>query len=333
MTATAGNIQSLGEQIRQGDRRALARAITLLESSLDPHRGEAEALLASVLPATGRSFRVGVTGVPGVGKSTFIEALGWRLAESGHRLAVLTIDPSSTISGGAVLGDKTRMEKLSGHPGVFVRPSPTSGNAGGVARRTRESILVCEAAGFDVIMVETVGVGQSELRVAGMTDFFVLLLLPASGDELQGIKRGVMELADLILVNKADGDLATAARHTVSDYQQAIGLIQPRSPGWKAPVLAMSALQDDGLDQVLETICDFQSEDRESGLIRQRRAEQGREWLHQEVHDELMDLCQRQPDFAERFRRLEAEVCAGRLAATVAARELVTGMTCSEGSS
>ena len=195
MTATAGNIQSLGEQIRQGDRRALARAITLLESSLDPHRGEAEALLANVLPATGRSFRVGVTGVPGVGKSTFIEALGWRLAESGHRLAVLTIDPSSTISGGAVLGDKTRMEKLSGHPGVFVRPSPTSGNAGGVARRTRESILVCEAAGFDVIMVETVGVGQSELRVAGMTDFFVLLLLPASGDELQGIKRGVMAVS------------------------------------------------------------------------------------------------------------------------------------------
>ncbi|MCS5563225.1 MAG: hypothetical protein NZ728_03180, partial [Oleiphilaceae bacterium] len=173
-----GIVRKLGEQIRQGERRSLARAITLLESTLDPHRGEAEALLADVLPAAGRSFRLGITGVPGVGKSTFIEALGCRLAESGHRLAVLTIDPSSVISGGAVLGDKTRMEKLSSLPGVFVRPSPTAGSSGGVARRTRESILLCEAAGYDIIMVETVGVGQSELRVAGMTDFFVLLLLP-----------------------------------------------------------------------------------------------------------------------------------------------------------
>tara|TARA_B100001079_G_C16356641_1_gene490876 strand:- start:164 stop:1159 length:996 start_codon:yes stop_codon:yes gene_type:complete len=322
-----GIVRKLGERIRQGERRSLARAITLLESTLDPHRGEAEALLADVLPAAGRSIRLGITGVPGVGKSTFIEALGYRLAESGHRLAVLTIDPSSVISGGAVLGDKTRMGKLSSHSGVFIRPSPTGGSSGGVARRTRESILLCEAAGYDIIMVETVGVGQSELRVAGMTDFFILLLLPASGDELQGIKRGVMELADLILVNKADGDLDTVARRTVSDYQQAVGLIQPRTPGWKAPVLAVSALQDEGLGKVLETIHRFQAQDRESGLIEQRRSEQGREWLRQEVHDGLMDLCNREPEFVQLFRQFETEVCAGRLAATVAARKLVSDIT------
>ena len=220
-----------------GDRRALARAITLVESTRADHRAEAEALLAEVLPHTGDAIRVGISGAPGAGKSTFIEALGLHLVAHGHRVAVLAVDPSSTRSGGSILGDKTRMEQLTRSPHAFVRPSPTGGTLGGVARRTREAMLLCEAAGFDVVLVETVGVGQSEVKVAAMVDLFLVLVAPGGGDELQGLKRGIMELADLVVVNKADGDLAAAAAHTAADYAAALHLVRPRIAGWTPRVL------------------------------------------------------------------------------------------------
>ena len=235
-------MSELAEQVVDGDRRALARAITLVESTRADHRAEAEALLAEVLPHVGNSVRVGISGAPGAGKSTFIEALGGYLVEQTHRVAVLAVDPSSTRSGGSILGDKTRMEQLTRSPLAFVRPSPTGGTLGGVARRTREALLLCEAAGFDVVLVETVGVGQSEVKVAAMVDLFLVLVAPGGGDELQGLKRGIMELADLVVVNKADGDLAATAAHTAADYAAALHLVRPRIAGWDPRVLTCSAL-------------------------------------------------------------------------------------------
>lgn len=316
-------LPELTARIRSGDRRVLARSITLLESTLEPHRDQAESLLTALLPYTGASFRIGITGAPGVGKSTFIEALGLRAINAGHRVAVLTVDPTSVVSGGSILGDKTRMEKLSSHLAAFVRPSPSGSSSGGVARRTRESIFLCEAAGYDYVIVETIGVGQSELRVAAMTDFFLLLILPAAGDELQGIKRGVMELADLILVNKADGELQSAARRTVSEYSQAVRLIQRRVRDWQVPVKAVSVLMNQGVSEVLDILEQFRVQGVENGLIEQHRVKQSREWLWQEVRDGLVDLCNRNPAIAARLRALESEVTAGRVAATVAARKLV----------
>ena len=320
---TDAELDKLKDGIRARDRRALARSITLLESTRSSHRDQAESLLTALLPDVGKSFRIGITGVPGVGKSTFIEMLGLKAIEAGHRVAVLTVDPTSVVSGGSILGDKTRMEKLSSHANAFVRPSPSGGSPGGVARRTRESIYLCEAAGYDYVIVETVGVGQSELRVAQMTDFFLLLILPASGDELQGIKRGVMELADLILVNKADDDLQNAARRTVSSYTQAVRLMQPRVGGWQVPVLAVSALRDQGISETLDILDKFQIQYMESGLTEEYRAEQSRHWLRQEVSDGLIDLCQQDPVIAARLKTLENGVKAGRVVATVAARQLV----------
>jgi LAO/AO transport system kinase len=234
---------ALAAAVRAGDRRALARAITLIESSRADHRRAAEAVLeAALVPAAGRTLRLGISGVPGVGKSTFIEALGLSILGRGHRLAVLAIDPSSRRGGGSILGDKTRMGELARSTAAFIRPSPTGGTLGGVARRTRETLLLCEAAGFDVVIVETVGIGQSETAVADMVDMFVLLMLPGGGDELQGIKKGVVELADLILVNKADGDFAAAAKRAVADYRSALRLLRPASATWRPEVLAVSAL-------------------------------------------------------------------------------------------
>ena len=232
---------ALADAVRSGERRALARAITLVESSRTDHRREAESLLMALAPYAGSSTRIGISGMPGVGKSTFIECFGNHVIDCGHRLAVLSVDPSSAISGGSILGDKTRMESLARRETAYIRPSPAGRTLGGVARRTRESILICEAARFDRVIIETVGVGQSESAVADMTDLFVLMLLPGSGDELQGIKRGVMELADLLLVNKADGELEAAAGRTVAEYQHALRLLQPRSKNWVVPVLACSA--------------------------------------------------------------------------------------------
>src|SRR2546429_6008778 len=234
----------LARAVRDGDRRALARAITLVESARADHRDDAVALLDELLPATGDAIRVGISGAPGAGKSTFIEALGTHLVDAGHRVAVLAVDPSSVRSGGSILGDKTRMEQLSRRPEAYIRPSPSSGTLGGVARRTREAMLVCEAACFDVVLVETVGVGQSEVAVAGMVDLFVLLLGPGAGDELQGVKRGIVELADLVVVNKADGDLADLARHTAADYTHALHLVGA------AEVLLASALEGTGIAEV-----------------------------------------------------------------------------------
>src|SRR5829696_4993615 len=252
-------MSELAQEVIAGDRRALARAITLAESTRPDHRAEAEALLAEVLPRSGAAVRVGISGAPGAGKSTLIEALGTHLVAEGQRVAVLAVDPSSTRSGGSILGDKTRMEQLTRSPDAFVRPSPTGGTLGGVARRTREAMLLCEAAGFDVVLVETVGVGQSEVKVAAMVDLFLVIVAPGGGDELQGIKRGIMELADLVVVNKADGDLAPAARQAEADHRHALGLLRPRFEGWRPPVLSCSARTGTGVDAVWAAVLEHRS--------------------------------------------------------------------------
>ena len=257
--SAAHDMSELARQLVDGDRRALARAITLVESTRADHRDEAEALLSEVLPHTGNAIRIGISGAPGAGKSTFIEALGLHVVAEGHRVAVLAVDPSSTRSGGSILGDKTRMEQLTRSPDAFVRPSPTRGTLGGVARRTREALLLCEAAGFDTVLVETVGVGQSEVAVAAMVDMFLVLVAPAGGDELQGLKRGIMELADLVVVNKADGDLAAAAAATASDYASALHLLRPRTAEWFARVVTCSALDGSGVREVWAAVEEFRS--------------------------------------------------------------------------
>lgn len=261
-----------------GQRRTLAKAITLIESKKAEHHQQAQALLASVLPHTGNSIRVGITGIPGVGKSTFIEALGLLLIERGHRVAVLAVDPSSPLKGGSILGDKTRMESLSRAEQAFIRPSPSEGSLGGVAQKTRESILLCEAAGYDVILVETVGVGQSEYEVASMVDFFLVLMLPNAGDELQGIKRGIMELADALVINKADGDFIRAAENTRNHYQNALHLLQNDGP-WTPQILSCSALHNEGIDAVWSMICTFREQALESGFLKTRREQQNLHWL------------------------------------------------------
>lgn len=314
---------ALAEAVHAGERRALARAITLIESTRADHRERAAELLERLMPLTGRSIRVGISGVPGVGKSTFIEALGTRVIDRGHRVAVLAVDPSSALSGGSILGDKTRMDELARRPEAFIRPSPAGGTLGGVARRTREAMLACEAAGFDVIIVETVGVGQSETAVAEMTDLFLLLLLPAGGDELQGIKRGIMELADLVLVNKADGDLAGAARRTVADYRHALHMLRPRSRNWSVPVEACSALAGTGIPEAWETIERYRETLGASGELAARRAAQARAWMWSETTDNLVAALRDHPAVRERLPALEAAVTEGRIPPTLAARRLL----------
>jgi LAO/AO transport system kinase len=315
---------AIAQQIIEGDRRALARAITLVESTRADHRAEAEALLAEVLPYVGGAARVGISGAPGAGKSTFIEALGGHLVERDHRVAVLAVDPSSTRSGGSILGDKTRMEQLTRSPNAFVRPSPTGGTLGGVARRTREAMLLCEAAGFDVVLVETVGVGQSEVKVAAMVDLFLVLVAPGGGDELQGLKRGIMELADLVVVNKADGDLAATAAHTAADYSAALHLVRPRIPGWSPRVLMCSALTGAGIPEVWEAVVEFR--DAVAGALAGLRAEQSREWMWSEVTDSLLDALAADAPTATLARRLESEVSEGTITPTAAARAVVDAL-------
>jgi LAO/AO transport system kinase len=311
-------MSELARQVVDGDRRALARAITLVESTRGDHRAEAEALLAEVLPAVGGAVRVGISGAPGAGKSTFIEALGTHLVEHDHRVAVLAVDPSSTRSGGSILGDKTRMEQLTRSPHAFVRPSPTSGTLGGVARRTREALLLCEAAGFDVVLVETVGVGQSEVKVAAMVDLFLVLVAPGGGDELQGLKRGIMELADLVVVNKADGELAQVAAHTAADYAAALHLVRPRLQGWIPRVLTCSALTGTGIPEVWDAVAEFRTAI--AGELAGVRAGQNREWMWSEVTDSLLDALTADAGTAALARRLEGEVAAGTITPTAAAR-------------
>ena len=314
---------SLAAAVRGGDRRALARAITLVESTRPDHRAAAATLLTALLPHAGGGLRVGVTGVPGVGKSTFIEALGAYLVDAGHRVAVLAVDPSSRLSGGSILGDKTRMTDLSRSPSAFIRPSPTAGTLGGVARRTREAMLVCEAAGYDVVLVETVGVGQSETAVAGMVDLFLLLLLPSGGDALQGVKRGIMELADLVVVNKADGDLAPAAERTVAEYANAIRMLRPPSPPWTPMVLSCSAQERRGIDAVWTAAGAFQVVMGEAGALAPKRAAQARDWMWSEVEETLTEAFRAHPAVAGRLPALEEAVAAGRIAPSAAALELL----------
>ncbi len=323
MSVRDGAAAGLAERLRGGDRRALARAITLVESTRVDHRREAEVLLAEVLPATGKAVRIGVSGVPGVGKSTFIESFGLHVIEEGHRVAVLAVDPTSSRTGGSILGDKTRMQELSRTPSAFIRPSPTSGTLGGVARRTREAMLLCEAAGFDVIVVETVGVGQSETAVAEMVDLFMLLLLPGGGDELQGIKKGISEIADLLVVNKADGEMARAASAAASEYKSALRMLRPASKTWRPPVLTCSALESRGIETVWETIADYREKMTETGELARRRAEQARTWMWNEVEETLLQAFKDHPGVAERLPSLERAVTEGRTPPAAAARELL----------
>jgi len=309
--------------IGAGDRRALARAITLVESSRPDHRGQATEVLEALLPATGGSMRVGISGAPGVGKSTFIEALGLHVARSGLRVAVLAVDPSSARTGGSILGDKTRMPELSRHEHAFIRPSPGGTQLGGVARHTREAMLLCEAFGFDVVIVETIGVGQSEVAVADMVDLFLLLVAPGGGDELQGIKRGIMELADLVVVNKADGDLAAAAGRTAADYANALHLVRPRWTAWTPEAVSCSALHQTGIAEVWAEIERFGQAVGASGEDEAHRARQAVAWMWSEVRDTLLDRLRADPAVAALVAPLEADVAAGRVTPTVAARTLL----------
>ena len=311
------------QAILDGDRRALARAITLIESTRRDHRAESGALLEQLMPHTGNSIRVGISGAPGVGKSTFIEALGNHIIDQGHKPAVLTIDPSSAISGGSILGDKTRMETLARRPEGYIRPSPAGTTLGGVTRRSRETLLLCEAAGFDVIIVETVGVGQSETRVADMTDMFVLLLQPGAGDQLQGIKRGIMELADLVLINKADDDLVQLAEQSANEYRHALQLLRPRSTEWKVEVATCSARDKVGVDSAWELIQAHQGALEDCGELALQRRGQARTWMWSEVQDSLIADLMDDPNVQKHIPELEQAASEGRIPATTAAERLL----------
>ena len=310
------------QALRAGDRKSLAKAITLLESTRSDHREQAETLIQQALPHSGRSVRIGLTGVPGVGKSTLIESFGSYVINQGHKIAVLAVDPSSTLTGGSILGDKTRMQTLSVNENAFIRPTPAGQTMGGVARRTREAILVCEAAGFDVIIVETVGVGQSETLVSEMTDMFVLMLLPGGGDELQGIKRGIMELADLVLINKADGDMQGRANISAADIMQALRLIKPRVKDWQVPVLTISAQFEKNIDLIWQAIGQYQNHVTHEQLQEIRRQQSSR-WLWAETKDTLLAELKNNPIVASQLEDLQSQVSKGVVSPSKAARLLV----------
>ena len=315
----------LAERLRQGDRRALARAITLVESGRADHRAAADALLESLARSGCEALRIGMSGTPGVGKSTFIEAFGTMLTGQGLRVAVLAVDPSSARSGGSILGDKTRMERLSRDPLAFIRPSPSQTHLGGVARRTRDAVALCEAAGFDVVLIETVGVGQSETIVAEMSDLFVVLIAPAGGDELQGVKRGIMEIADLILVNKADGDLKSAAIRTAADYAGALKLLRKRegdAPGFPK-VLTVSALENGGLVEAWEAMRSLADYRRETGVWEERRSRQARRWFEDEVRRGLLARLRNDPEAEAAMAELGRAVTEGRRSPSAAAAEVL----------
>jgi LAO/AO transport system kinase len=311
------------EKIRDGDRAALSRAITLIESTRAEHQATAREILHACLAHRSASIRVGITGVPGVGKSTFIEQLGTQLVDDGHRLAVLAIDPSSERTKGSILGDKTRMGALTQREDVFIRPSPTAGSLGGVARKTRETILLCEAAGYDTIFVETVGVGQSETTVHSMVDFFLLLALAGAGDELQGIKRGIVEMADAIAINKADGENKRAAEQARQEYERALHLFPAPETGWEPPVLTCSARTGAGVSDVWDAVADFEKQMKAAGHFQEKRSEQARYWMYQTIEHRLKQDFFASDAVQSRIDEIEAKVREGRLSSFVAAEQLL----------
>ncbi|MFD1702993.1 methylmalonyl Co-A mutase-associated GTPase MeaB [Methylopila henanensis] len=318
----ASDVAAFADRIRSGDRAALARAITFSESRRADHQAAARALVQELLPATGHAIRVGVTGVPGVGKSTTIDTLGSRLTAAGRKVAVLAVDPSSTRTGGSILGDKTRMQRLAMDRNAYVRPSPSAGTLGGVAAKTRESMLLAEAAGFDVILVETVGIGQSEITVADMTDVFLVLMLPGAGDELQGIKKGVLEIADIIAVNKADGDGAARAKSAAADYRGALRILSTQGGAWTPEVLTISGLADEGLDGLWARVEACRDARLRTGELAKRREGQQVRWMWTMVEARFRERLADDPRLAERVPELERDVASGALAPTLAADEI-----------
>jgi LAO/AO transport system kinase len=323
MATDNGGGSELAAAVRDGDRSALPRAITLVESTRADHRDRAQQLLLELMPAAGNALHVGITGVPGVGKSTTIEALGMYLIERGHRVAVLAVDPSSSRTGGSILGDKTRMPQLATHPDAYIRPSPTSGTLGGVAKATRETIVLLEAAGFDVVLVETVGVGQSEVAVSNMVDTFVFLTLARTGDQLQGIKKGVLELADIVVVNKADGDHLNEARKAARELSGAIRLIYPRETLWRPPVLTMSALEGTGLEELWDTVERHRDVLTQAGDFEARRRAQQVEWTWQMVRDTVLDQVMSNPAVRKSRADVERQVLTGELTPALAAQQIL----------
>ncbi|TKB09117.1 methylmalonyl Co-A mutase-associated GTPase MeaB [Desulforhopalus sp. IMCC35007] len=309
--------------ILAGDRRTLARTITLIESVLPAHQELARKIVDQLLPHTGKSVRIGITGVPGAGKSTYIESFGTMLTEKGHRVAVLAIDPSSTRSGGSILGDKTRMEKLAVNDRAFIRPSPSSGTLGGVGRKTRETMLACEAAGYDVVIIETVGVGQSETTVASMVDFFLVLMIAGAGDELQGIKKGVLEVADAIVINKADGDNINRAKMARREYEAALHMLMPASANWSPPVLTCSSLFSEGIETIWETILDHKQRFIKSGEFDVKRREQALEWMHFLLEDGLRTWFYTNPEVAQLLPGLKKDIAQLKISPTAAADRLL----------
>ena len=308
--------------LRSGNRRALAKAITLIESKLDSHRVQAQSILEQALPHSGNSLRIGITGIPGVGKSTFIEAFGLHLIEHGKRVAVLAVDPSSPIAGGSILGDKTRMELLSRNDEAFIRPSPAEGTLGGVAQKTRETMLLCEAAGYDVVLVETVGVGQSEYQVAGMVDFFMVLMLPNAGDELQGIKKGIMELADALVINKADGESINLATQTRTHYTAAMTLLR-HSLNWAPQVMTCSALQRENIDAVWQMVLDYEQLTRQDETFKTKRDRQARDWMHHLINEMLQLKLKGNTSARTLLPELEKQVLAQNITPYAAARQII----------
>jgi LAO/AO transport system kinase len=327
MNRPLSDIKALAKELRAGHRAALARAITLVESRRSDHQAAARELVQALLPDTGNGIRVGITGSPGVGKSTTIDALGMFLIARGHKVAVLAVDPSSARSGGSILGDKTRMAQLSASEKAYIRPSPSSGTLGGVAAKTREAMLLCEAAGFDVILVETVGIGQSETAVSDMTDFFLALMLPGAGDELQGIKKGIVELADMIAINKADGDNIKRANHAAADYRSALHILKPRSEHWQPPVVTYSALTGTGIGELWQKILDHRKAMTASGDFAARRRDQQVKWMWSMLEQRMMARLRADASMRAKVKKIEADVAEGRVAPALAAEKIAEMLT------